>query len=592
MLDGGWTQQPLIPKAPMPNQPTAGPASMRWRAAYRRPHTFVAGRLLVIFAPILALLATTALIVAMAWFVTPYRPTLFVLAGVTWTMAGLLAMGLLYRQIQHRQAANRDLRSIEARVSDIVESAMDPVVVVDRAQRIILFNAAAERAFRWPRAAVLGQPLDLLIPEQSRAVHHTHIERFGEAGATSRTMGGAAVLKALRADGSEFPIEASISQHAEFGNKIFTVILRDVSERVRTEMLLARSEARFRGILDSAMDAIITVDENQHIVLFNAAAEVMFDCARAEAVGAPLAQFIPERFRGAHDEHVRRFGQTGTVSRRMGGLRVVTGLRRNGVEFPIDASISQLDDSTTKFYTVILRDVTERARTEADLLRSKDELRKLGSAAHMALEQEKGRVSRELHDELGQALTMLQMDVVWCRDKLPPEYEALTQNLDRMEMLLKSTVAATRRIAADLRPLMLDDLGALPAVEWLVQNFIQRTGISCKLTVPGLQAPLQGARATTVFRIVQESLANIAKHAHASRAEVSIGDDGGTLTVSVRDDGCGFSPQGVRKPNAFGLLGMRERASLLNGEATITSVPGKGTRIDVRLPSDSEGIAK
>jgi PAS domain S-box-containing protein len=360
--------------------------------------------------------------------------------------------------------------------------------------------------------------------------------------------------------------------------------LRDVGERVRAESLLVRSEARLHGILDSAMDAIITVDESQHVVLFNAAAEAMFGCAQNEAIGAPLAWFIPERFRAGHGEHVRHFGESGTGSRRMGGLRIVTGLRRNGEEFPIDASISQLSEEGAKFYTVILRDVTARVRMEEALRRSKGELQELGSAAHMAREQEKSRIARELHDELGQALTMLQMDVAWCKENLTPAQEAFAAKLDRMEALLKSTVAATRRIAADLRPLMLDDLGLLPAVEWLVQNFTQRTSIPCKLILGKADLRLQAVHSTAVFRIVQESLTNIAKHAQASSAEVAIERNGMELTVRVRDDGRGFAPENSRKPNSFGLLGLRERASLLSGEATITSAPGHGTHIVVRLP--------
>ena len=163
----------------------------------------------------------------------------------------------------------------------IVESAMDPIIAVDEAQRIVLFNPAAERAFRWSREAVIGQPLDRLIPERFRHVHRQHIERFGATGTTSRRMGALSALSALRANGEEFPIEASISQHVDSGAKFFTVILRDITERVRAEALLARSEAQLRGIVDSAMDAIITVDESQHIVMFNAAAEQMFGWPQA-----------------------------------------------------------------------------------------------------------------------------------------------------------------------------------------------------------------------------------------------------------------------------------------------------------------------
>ena len=149
-----------------------------------------------------------------------------------------------------------------------------------------------------------------------------------------------------------------------------------------------------------------------------------------------------------------------------GTLRVVTGLRRNGDEFPIDASISQIETSGERFYTVILRDVTARFEAIEALRKSKEELQQLGAAAHLTREQEKSRIARELHDELGQSLTMLQMDVAWSKDKAPQDDAVLRARLERMTSLLKSTIAATRRIASDLRPLMLDDLGLVPSIEW------------------------------------------------------------------------------------------------------------------------------
>jgi signal transduction histidine kinase len=156
-----------------------------------------------------------------------------------------------------------------------------------------------------------------------------------------------------------------------------------------------------------------------------------------------------------------------------------------------------------------------------------------------------------------------------------------------MEALLKSTIAATRRIAADLRPLMLDDLGLLPSIEWLVENFTQRTGIACELTVGDRDLQLPKAHATAIFRIVQESLTNIAKHAQASRADIAIENDPDALTLRIEDDGVGFSPLAPRKPGSFGLFGLRERASLMGGEATITSAPGEGTTVEVRLPNEA-----
>ncbi|HEX7607453.1 MAG TPA: PAS domain-containing sensor histidine kinase, partial [Usitatibacter sp.] len=470
------------------------------------------------------------------------------------------------------------------RVGGIVESAMDAIITVNEEQRIIQFNASAERVFRWPRAAVIGQRLDTLIPERFRAAHGGHIERFGHTRTTSRGMGAQMVLYGLRSDGTEFPIEASISQHSESGTRVFTVILRDVTERVRGADLLAGSEARLRGILNSAMDAIITVDENQHIVLFNKAAEEVFGCSREEAIGAPLGWFIPERFRHDHGEHLRRFGQAGTASRRMGMMRIVMGLRRNGEEFPIDASISQVMEGGQRLFTVILRDVTERARNEAALRQSRDEVRAIGLAAQNLREQEKSRVARELHDELGQALTALKIDVGWLKDQPWAGDPLVREKLSGMQFLVDGTVAATRRISADLRPLVLDDLGLAAAADWLVQTFTARTGTPCELTVARGFDDVPDPHATTLFRALQESLTNIAMHAQASHVDVTLARDGEGITLLVRDDGRGFTPADPRKPNSYGLLGLRERAYLLGGEVSIDSAPGRGTIIDMRLP--------
>jgi PAS domain S-box-containing protein len=536
---------------------------------------------------LVVLLALAALFMLLASLYEPYRTNLLIASAVSGTFAALLAISRLHRETRRRLVADRERHLARTRFSNIVDAAMDPIITADGDQRIVVFNAAAEQAFGWSRDAVVGQSLDMLLPERFRAAHRGHVEHFGRAGTTSRRM-GASVLRALHQNGDEFPIEASISQYLEYGDRYYTVILRDVSARVRAEELVARSEARLRGILDSAMDAIITVDEAQRVVLFNNAAESMFGCSRAEALGAPLSTFIPERYRHSHADHVERFGAAQTTSRRMGGsLRIVTGLRGNGEEFPIDASISQVDESGTRFYTVILRDVTARVRAMEELRRSKDELQELGAAAQLAREQEKARIARELHDELGQLLTMLQMDVAWCKEKQPAGNDAFAAKLDRMEALLTSTIAATRRISADLRPLMLDDLGLVPSIEWLVENFAQRTGIACELTIEDRDLQLPQAHATAIFRIVQESLTNVAKHAEASHADIAIESEGHFLVVRIVDDGVGFSLLAPRKPASFGLFGVRERASLIGGEATIVSARGTGTTIEVRLPLEA-----
>ena len=369
------------------------------------------------------------------------------------------------------------------------------------------------------------------------------------------------------------------------------LVYRQITRRQAVEGALHNVEARVSSMVEAAMDAIITVDESQHVVLFNAAAEAMFRCPREQAIGAPLARFIPERFRAGHERHVGRFGESGISSRRMGALRIVVGLRSDRGEFPIDASISQITESGKKFYTVILRDVTERIRAEEALRHSQTELRELAYATNSVREQEKSRIARELHDELGQALTALKLDLTWLSERLPAGQEAIAEKLGAMQAMIDGTVAATRRISADLRPMMLDDLGLVPAAEWLVQEFTQRTGIPCELRVASPELELKDPHATAVFRILQESLTNVARHAQAQRVEVALGRVDGSVTLNVRDNGRGFSLDDPRRPNSFGLMGLRERVSLLGGEVRIESQPARGTALHVQIPLEQKAQA-
>ena len=463
-----------------------------------------------------------------------------------------------------------------ALLAGVLDSAMDAIITVDEQQRILLYNAAAEKVFGWPRQQILGQPLERLIPQRFRAAHAQHVGRFGTTGVTSRRMGARNVIYGLRADGHEFPLDASISQLDTPGGKLCTVVLRDIGQRLEAEEQHVRLAARLAGVLDSAMDAIISVDEAQTIVMYNRAAERIFGWPSDQVLGQPLARLMPARYRARHGQHVARFAQTGVTSRRMGDHTVIFGLRANGEEFPMDASISQLVSAEGRLFTVILRDVTERVRSQHERVA-------FAAAAHSIREEEKSRVARELHDELAQSLTALKMDTNWVRDNVAVAPQQAQQKLADMMVLIDGAVASTRRIASDLRPLLLDDLGLAPAIEWLAGNFTQRHGVACKLSVAE-DLELQEPYATAVFRMVQESLVNVAKHASAAQADVRVELRDGEIVLEVRDDGKGFDVAAPRRPGSLGLMGLHERAELLQGTVTLTSAPGAGTRVEIRIP--------
>ncbi len=280
-----------------------------------------------------------------------------------------------------RAGAEQALRDGEARFAGIIGSAMDAIVTINAEQRITVFNRAAEEMFRCRAADVIGQPLDRLIPDRFRGRHHEQVRVFGKTGVTSRSMRTPGVLAARRMDGEEFPIEATISQIEVGGQTLFSVILRDISARKQAEETLRRSEARLAGIIGSAMDAIISVDAEQRIVLFNAAAEQMFQLPATEAIGQSIDRFIPARFRNRHREHVRNFGETGVTSRTMWRPGDLLAVRADGVEFPIEASISQIEIAGQRLFTVIIRNLSERKRAEYALARQADMLARMGQEA-------------------------------------------------------------------------------------------------------------------------------------------------------------------------------------------------------------------
>ena len=362
-------------------------------------------------------------------------------------------------------------------------------------------------------------------------------------------------------------------------------------ETERAEEALADTEARFAAILESAMDAVITVDEAQSVVLFNQAAEQMFGCARAEALGRPLDRFLPGRYRPAHHGHIAAFGAAGVTNRRMGHNTVLSGLRADGTEFPIEASISKAGADGGHFYTVILRDITLRKAAQDALQQSQVELRELSAQVLQAREDEKTRIARELHDELGQQLTALKMDLAWARERVPAGGGDLADKLARMDATLDTTVSATRRISADLRPLMLDDLGLAEAAEWLVEDFERRSGIVCALALEDSEtvSGLDPATATALYRILQESLTNVARHAQAGHVSVELAIEGSEVLLAVEDDGRGISSEDRRKPRSFGLKGLRERAHYLGGTVEVLSSSGGGTRVAVRVPALKDG---
>jgi PAS domain S-box-containing protein len=377
-----------------------------------------------------------------------------------------------------------------------------------------------------------------------------------------------------------------MSMHAAYEESL-AATNADLETRIRERTRsLEESQARLNGVVTGAPDAIITIDGTETVVLANPAAGDMFGYTAQQMVGLPLNQLIPERYRPDHGAHIQRFAASAVVTRRMSAMRVVYALRSDDTEFPVDASISQITIGGKKLYTVILRDISEEMRAKNNLEQSRKELRELTAALEYVQEEERKRIAQELHDDLGQQLTVLKMDASLIRSKLAPEQRDVLRIAERLEGVLTRTVQSVRRISADLRPAMLDDLGLVPALEELVQHISQHSGLECRLAASE-DLRVVDRLATPLFRVAQESLNNAVKHAQASRITVSLFEEDSRLVMRIEDDGKGITQDDRRKRKSYGLIGMRERVYALGGEFEVRSRERAGTTVEVRVPQSA-----
>jgi PAS domain S-box-containing protein len=460
-------------------------------------------------------------------------------------------------------------------------------VMLDAAGNVELWNARAQRMFGYPDDAIVGQHASRLYEAVGTDAFAALLRVTAAAGSAEHEG------RCVRRDGGRFSAQSLLTALKENGGtRGYALIVHELNARQRSAERRRDDESRLDGILQSAMDAIITVDEKQDIVLFNAAAENMFRCPAADVIGASLDRFLPARFREAHRSHIGRFGETGVTTRRMGDQTVLYALRADGEEFPIEASISQVTVGGNRLYTVILRDITDRVRTAGELERSHRHLTELYSKMHDVREAERTRIARELHDELAQRLTALKMDVSWLASRLPRGAEHLVARTEKMKGGVDALVAGVRRIASDLRPAMLDDLGLLPAVEHLLHEFSERTGIMITLDAEVSGVEFREPLATAIYRILQETLTNVARHAAASEVQVAIRLDGDRLVMRARDNGKGIDSTALQGEKSFGILGIRERAQTLGGHASVYGPPEGGTVVEITLPATAYRVGE
>lgn len=337
------------------------------------------------------------------------------------------------------------------------------------------------------------------------------------------------------------------------------------------------------AVIHSSLDGVIIVDAKGRIVLANREAARLFALAPDRLLGQPFETLLPARLRPEHRAYLQNCITAGSSQRRLRIKLDLQGLRADGEEFLASASISRIVLGPTRFLTLILRELVKHVPQDPQQMQASAALRQLALSSLQTSEIEKRRFSKELYDDLGQSLSVLKLDMDWLENAAPTN-DKLPQRIAQMQRLLDNIIIRTKSIASSLRPSLLDDFGIVAAVEWIANGFEKKTGIACELINEGIPERPGDQVESAVFRIIQESLLNIERHAQASHVTIHLWHTEQHLHVVIRDDGIGMDESSRRKPGCRGISAMQERIYALGGSLDFGTHAAGGMSVHASIP--------
>jgi PAS domain S-box-containing protein len=389
------------------------------------------------------------------------------------------------------------------------------------------------------------------------------------------------VFRILTKDGHSRWIMETVTPICFRGKKAILGNSMDITEQKEAQSKLAELEALEASILESIPHAVIGLRERK-IFFANDGVEKVFGWKSKELIGQGT------RVLYRSDEEFEVIAQLlySTLERRRTFTVEYPCRRKDGAEIQCMISAARIGERLEhKRIVITFENITYRKLFEKEIELSRGRLRDLSMHLQTVREKERTRIARELHDELGQLLTALNTGIILLKKKIPPEQMSLYERTQSMKDLIDMTMQTVKRIYMDLRPGMLDHLGLPVAMDWQCQEFQKRTGIQCTVDVEPEDMEPNKDVSITVFRILQETLTNVAKHSKASRVHVSLKGLEDDLELVVTDNGRGIREEDLHKPKSFGLLGIRERVDFRGGEVKIAGKKGKGTTVTVRMPN-------
>ena len=475
--------------------------------------------------------------------------------------------------------------SPEARYRTLVDAVRDYAIFLLDADGIVAtWNPGAERIKGYRADEVVGRHFSMFYPEAAlkQGYPQEALDRAAQLGRWEDEGWR------IRKDGSQFWANAVITALRDDAGTLigFAKVTRDLTERRNAEERLQHSEAQLRLLMNAVEDAIVMLDQDGYVTSWNAGASKLEGFDASEIIGQHVSRFYP-----MEDIAARRPEAELAAAATRGRMESEAWrLRKDGSRFWANIVITAVygDDGRLHGYASVTRDMTGRER-----LRQLEYASELAAHVEATREDEKKRIARELHDDLGQQLTALKMDVATliAEEAALRDEAALLRHAAVMRDAVDRAIASVRRLAAGLRPAVLDDLGLVPALEWLVDDFGQRSGLRAVVTGDAADIRFNDAAATALFRIVQEGLSNVGRHAReASTVVVDLSCSAAMCDLVIHDDGAPGAPAepaSTSAPRASGLTGIRDRVRRLGGTVAIGPERERGFAIRLSVPRAS-----
>ncbi len=489
---------------------------------------------------------------------------------------------VVFRDITVAKRTDEALRDSEARFRAIMDNSPALIFIKDLEGRYLQANRQFESVARLSQHNLVGKTDEQVFPANQARAYRNNDRQVLEADAPMRFE-----ESALHDDGLHTSIVVKFPLRTAQGHcYALCGIATDITDRKRAEETRQRLAKDRLLLLESTGEGIYGIDTAGRCTFINSAAARMLGYLPDELLGKDMHACIHHLFANGAPYprercHIHETLMSGT------GCKIDHEVywRKDGIAFPVEySSFPVIEQEQITGAVVVFVDITERKRAEHQLTLSHDRLRNLSARLELVREEERIRIAREIHDELGQELTGMKLELSSLSDHLQTAGPVARQKLQSISMLIDRSIQSVQRIATELRPVVLDQLGLIPAIEWQTHEFQTRTGIQCTLDIYLRVVTLSESGSNAMFRIFQEILTNVARHSKASAVVITLQEQAGSLVLEVRDNGRGVTESELSNPHSLGLVGMRERALLLGGETVLTGVPQGGTTVKVRIP--------